>query len=207
LRGDTFWSSALAALALTAAAGCGGGGQGNEPPTPAGAIPLRSGMTLGRAVFPIGNTPEGGQGQTIDGVPCNLGAEDYHIHLHLSLWVDGEQIAIPAGVGFKDPIEENGIVVDGVCLYELHTHDASGIIHVEAPEPRTYTLGQLFRVWGRPLETGGVAGFAGPVAVYVDGARYEGDPRGIVFADHQQIALVVGAPPASLPVYAFPSGL
>ena len=196
------------ALAI-ALAGCGGGGMGvpGEAPAPPGTVQLRSGTTLGRSVFPIGNTPEGGQGQTVDGVPCNLGAEDYHIHLHLSLWVDGEQIAIPAGVGFKDPVEENGIVVDGVCLYELHTHDASGIVHVEAPEPRTYTLGQLFRVWGRPLEPNNVAGFAGPVSVYVNGARSEGDPRGIVFADHQQIALVVGPPPAALPVYAFPSGL
>lgn len=210
MRRNTRWLSALTALLVMGTMGCGGGsgsGASDDPPAPPGAIRLRSGMTLGRAVFPIGNTQDGGQGQTIDGVPCNLGDETYHIHLHLSLWVNGEQIAIPAGLGFKDPIEQNGIVVDGICLYELHTHDASGILHVEAPEPRAYTLGQVFRVWGRPLESDNVAGFAGPVTVYVNGAPFDGDPRALVLAAHQQIALVVGAPPPALPVYAFPEGL
>jgi hypothetical protein len=31
----------------------------------------------------------------------------------------------------------------------LHTHDSSGIIHVESPLSRTFLLGDFFAVWGR----------------------------------------------------------
>lgn len=209
MTGRNRWGFVAAlAFVLAGIAGCGGGGSGgsNDPPAPPGSIRLTPGMTLGRSVFPIGNTEQGGQGQTVAGVPCNLGDETFHIHLHLSLWVNGEQLAIPAGLGFKDPVEENGIVVDGICLYEIHTHDATGIIHVEAPAPRSYTLGQLFQVWGRPLGLDNVAGFTGPVGVYVNGTLREGDPNALPLGAHDQIALVVGAPPSALPVYVLPSG-
>lgn len=197
--------AAALTIALAAIAGCGGGGSSGTP-VPPGAIRLTPGTVLGRSVFPIGNTEQGGQGQTVAGVPCSLGDETFHIHFHLSLWVNGEQIAIPGGVGFKDPIEENGIVTDGICLYELHTHDATGIIHVEAPAPRSYTLGQLFQVWGRPLEANHVAGFIGPVRVFVNGTPVDGDPNALPLVAHAQIALVVGTPPPALPTYVLPSG-
>ncbi|HEX9235017.1 MAG TPA: hypothetical protein VF972_01920 [Actinomycetota bacterium] len=33
-------------------------------------------------------------------------------------------------------------------LTSIHTHDATGIIHIESPTPRTFTLGEFFDVWG-----------------------------------------------------------
>ena len=35
----------------------------------------------------------------------------------------------------------------------LHTHDASGIVHIESPDKRDYTLGQFFDVWGVRLSS------------------------------------------------------
>lgn len=36
----------------------------------------------------------------------------------------------------------------GSCFEPLHTHDASGIIHIEGPNPsQRYTLGDFFAVW------------------------------------------------------------
>ena len=61
-----------------------------------------------------------------------------HIHPHLDLYVDGHKVPVPAGIGI-DP---------AAGFAPLHTHDASGVIHVESPTVRTYTLGQLFAVWG-----------------------------------------------------------
>lgn len=209
-RTRTVFAAALPVL-LLGAGGCGGGGGSATPNDPVAPPPgttlLVPGTMVGKNVFPIGDTKQGGQGQDVDDIACDLGNETYHVHVHLSLFANGEQIAVPAGIGFKDPVEQNGVVGDGICLYGLHTHDATGIIHVEAGAPRDLTLGQFFDVWGRALSRTQVADYAGSVTVYVDGTLYQGDPRQLVFAPRQQITLVVGdAPPnaETLPVYAFP---
>lgn len=89
----------------------------------------------------------------------------------------------------------------------MHTHDATGIIHVESRDNRTYALGQFFDIWGQTLNAREVAGLKGAVRAYVDGKRYSGDPRSIVLSAHTQITLEVGAPFLPPPVYAFPAGL
>ena len=40
-------------------------------------------------------------------------------------------------------------VVGGSCFAWLHTHAADGVVHIESPTKRTYTLGNFFDVWGR----------------------------------------------------------
>jgi hypothetical protein len=131
-----------------------------------------------------------------------------HVHAHLSLFLKGAQIAIPYGIGIVRPFEvTNGFVGTGSGIYWLHTHDATGIIHVESPDNRTYTLGQFFDIWGQTLNAREVAGLTGVVRAYVDGKRYSGDPRGIVLSAHTQITLEVGAPFVPPPVYVFPAGL
>src|SRR5580704_17427768 len=64
-------------------------------------IQLVSGTTVGTPTFPEGDTPTGGQGHTIDGQYNCLkfvGGPGHH-HAHLSLFVDGQQLAIPRGMG------------------------------------------------------------------------------------------------------------
>ena len=59
---------------------------------------------------------------------------------------------VPAGVGIPGPQQVmDGFVEGGRCLYWLHTHDSTGVVHIESPVQRGYTLGQFFDVWGRPL--------------------------------------------------------
>ena len=75
---------------------------------------------------------------TVDGVSCDpVEATVFHIHAHLDLIVDYKFVTIPAGIGIK-PSE---------CLYWLHTHTTDGIIHIESPEQRTFTLDQFIKVW------------------------------------------------------------
>lgn len=62
-----------------------------------------------------------------------------HIHQHLDLFVDGRRVPVPADVG---------ISATGGFLAPIHTHDASGVIHVESSTRRAFTLGELFDVWG-----------------------------------------------------------
>jgi hypothetical protein len=163
-------------------------------------------MTVGDSAFAPGNTPQGGQGDPVGSVSCIGDTIAYHIHAHVSLFVRGKQLAIPRAIGAVDPVMANGFVVGARCLYWLHTHDASGVVHIEPPMQTDLTLGQLFDIWGQPLSTTGVAGYQGTLAVFVNGERYTGDPRAITFASHQQITLQVDTPLVVPPVYIFPDG-
>ena len=60
-------------------------------------IELIRATSMGRSVYPIGNTPLGGQGQAISGISCISGPAPNHLHAHLSLFLRGEQIEIPQG--------------------------------------------------------------------------------------------------------------
>jgi hypothetical protein len=160
-------------------------------------------------MFEPGDTPRGGHGQTIDGIEgSSQEMLKVHVHAHLALFNKGQQIAIPYGIGIVRPFQAtNGFVGMGQGIYWLHTHDATGIIHVESPDDRTYTLGQFFDIWGQPLTTTEVAGLKGAVHAFVDGKPYTGNPRGIVLGAHTQITLEVGTPVVRPPAYVFPAGL
>ena len=196
-------------LALSLAVACGSDKSTTEPPPPPPPAPdtvqLVIGDVVGTATFPDGNTAQGGQGDPVDGVACDNSTPNYHIHVHLSLYVDGKQIAIARAVGVTDPQVVDNFVLAGSCFYWLHTHDATGIIHVEPPISAQLTLGQFFDIWGQPLSKTEVAGYQGAVTVLVDGEEYTGDPRAIAFEAHKQIALEVGTPLVTPDFYLFPA--
>lgn len=79
------------------------------------------------------------------------GHQDIEVHIHpeLSIFVDGELEIIPANIG-----------IEGVCMAEIHTHDVSGIIHVETADRQRLsqiTLQDFFTVWGEEVEREGFA--------------------------------------------------
>ena len=168
-------------------------------------IQLADGQNLGAPFFKpkYPDTATGGHGQTIDGVAC--GTQEYatlHVHTHLAIFNNGKQLQVPKWIGFA-PNPAGG------CLYWIHTHDASGLVHLEAPsiEPPQggrYTLGMLFDIWGQPLQRDDVAGIVGTVTAYVNGQKYDGDLNAIPLGAHQQIVLAIGTPPSPAPNYAFP---
>ncbi|HEX6534714.1 MAG TPA: Ig-like domain-containing protein [Gemmatimonadaceae bacterium] len=171
---------------------------------------LSEGERIGDSTFAPGDGPNGGQGDPVGSVPCaaDAGQPVEHRHSHLTLIANGQQIAIPLAIGVMNPIyNDTNEAFAGTCFYWLHTHDQTGIIHVEPFEGgHTFTLGDFFDIWGQPLTASGVAGYSGSVAAYVDGKRFTGDPRSIVLADHQQITLEVGAPLVAPPIYTWPNG-
>jgi hypothetical protein len=123
----------------------------------------------------------------------------YHIHAHLSVFVGGTQVAVPARLG---------LTAD--CIAFLHTHDQRGIIHVEAPARHTYTLGDFFQVWGQPLSRDRLldqpAQEGHEVIAYVDGARFDGAPESVQLRNKEQIVLEYGPPFMDPPTYTFPRG-
>lgn len=187
--------------------------QANATPTPgpnasSKPIQLANGQTNGtkfiKQKYP--DTAQGGRGPAVDGVGCG-GMEygTYHVHPHLAIFYKGKQMQVPQYIGFAPNLA-------GGCLYWIHTHDASGIIHIEAPEINPpqggpYTLGMVFDIWGQPLNRNNVAGLIGPVTAYVNGSVYTSDLRSIPLGAHQQIVLEIGTPLVPPPNYAFPAGV
>jgi hypothetical protein len=157
-------------------------------------------------------TAQGGRGMatgaTVDGIACQASEQvAYHIHAHLTIYVSGARQVVPAGIGIPGPQQVvNGFVEGGKCLYWLHTHDTTGVIHVESPVQRIYTLGQFFDIWGRPLSGSEVGRATGRVTVFLNGQRFAGDPRSIKLTPHAVIQLDVGKVVPSQG-FTFPAGL
>ena len=147
-------------------------------------------------------------GQTVDGIQCQTSEQvAYHIHAHLAIFVDGQPQVVPYGVGIPDPQVDNSsgepFVGGGSCFYWLHTHTTDGVIHIESPDKRTYTLGNFFHIWGQTLSSSQVGSHTGTVVAYVNGQRYTGDPSQIPLTAHAVIQLNVGTDVAPRP-YTFP---
>jgi hypothetical protein len=80
---------------------------------------------------------------------------------HLSILVNNEPQRVPLYLGASRQPPTH-------CFYAIHTHDASGRIHVTPAAPGTFTLGELFQIWGQPLSNTNVAGITGlPVEIFV----------------------------------------
>jgi hypothetical protein len=133
----------------------------------------------------------------IDGIKCEPEHLESHYHAHLTLLRDGKQVKVPALIG---------IDLQHQCLYWLHTHDATGIMHIESPDKRTYTLGQFFDVWHKALSRTQANGLKGKLKVFIGNQAYTGDPRSIVLKPHELITIEMGktVPP---PSFQFPPGL
>ncbi len=136
---------------------------------------------------------------TVDGIQCNTHEQLlFHIHAHLTILVNGTPQQIPYGIGVPgaqvQTTPQGPFVTSGACFSWLHTHAPDGIIHIESPIQRTYTLGDFFDIWGQPLSGHAVGPALGHVTAFYNGKLYEGNPRNIPLNRHAQVQLDVGAP-------------
>lgn len=142
-------------------------------------------------------SPAGRSGRPVAGVSCGRPGIAFHIHVHLSVYVSGLLRPIPATIGMVAPYEkptESGPFYNAhTCYYELHTHAQDGVIHAEAPSPRTFTLGQFFALWGQRLTRHRVGSELGPTRVYVDGRLTAVPPSTIPLRNRSVIQIDVGA--------------
>ena len=151
-------------------------------------------------------------GQRVDGISCDNHEQLlYHIHAHLTIFANGSPRQVPAGIGIPGSQTQNTPqgpeAVGGTCIYWLHTHAPDGIIHIESPIHRTYTLGDFFDEWGQPLGPGQVGPATGHVTALYNGQVYQGNPRDIPLTKHAQIQLEVGSPLVGPEKITWPSGL
>jgi len=207
-------------------AGCGSSGGGGSSKTTSASPPKKStssgGVELGPAFGSFASLP-GAQNTpppwtADDGAPLKgrltamglkpLSAEGtvIHIHQHLDIFVNGAKVTVPALIGISSAQQ---------FISDLHTHDTSGIIHVESATASSYSLGQFFGVWGLPLsatQIGSLKTGGGKVLkAWVNGKPVGADPTRIVLASHEEIVIAYGTPaqmPKSVPSsYPFPAGL
>jgi hypothetical protein len=147
----------------------------------------------------------------VNGISCDtLEGTIVHIHVHVAIFINGEEQQIPFGIGIGQPwtvsdSDEGPFVDDGSCFYWIHTHTDDGIIHIESPVRRRFTLGDFFAIWQEPLSATQVGPAQGQVIAYVNGQRSDTNPPDIPLLPHEQIQLDVGGdvPPYQ---FAFPQG-
>ncbi len=161
---------------------------------------------------PLTGTATKATGQKVDGIGCDTSEQVlFHIHAHLTLFVNGQARQVPAGIGIPDAKAQNTpqgpFIGSGKCFYWLHTHAADGIVHTESPIHRTYTLGNFFDEWGQPLGPDQVGPAKGHVTALYNGKVYQGNPRNIPLNAHAQIQLEVGTPLVGPESITWPSGL
>jgi hypothetical protein len=198
--------------------------------SPAAALPLAPLSTLGTVQpapaagalgpegvpVPVGaalvGTATATTGQTVDGIGCSAGEQTlFHIHAHLTIFVNGSARQVPAAIGIPGAqatsTPQGQFIQNGTCFYWLHTHAADGIIHIESPVHRIYTLGDFFDEWGQPLGPDQVGPASGHVVAIYNGHVYTGNPRDIPLNAHAQIQLEVGTPLVAPEQITFPNGL
>ncbi len=112
-----------------------------------------------------------------------------HFHVHIDIFVNGKKVEVPALVGINP---------GAGYLTELHTHDGRGVIHIEAQNSRDFTVGQFFAEWAVYLDSHSIGGYSG-MTWYLNGKQQTVNPATLVFKPHQEIAFVVGTPPAKIP--------
>jgi hypothetical protein len=143
---------------------------------------------------------------TVSGITCDaLESTLFHIHVHLAIFFDGQEQLVPFGVGVGQPwvvtdSARGPFARDGSCFYWLHTHTGDGVVHIESPVRRRFTLGEFFAIWQEPLSATQVGPATGPVIVYVNGTRDDTDPAEITLTSHARIQLDVGQ---DVPPYPF----
>jgi hypothetical protein len=128
-----------------------------------------------------------------------------HIHQHIDIFVDGKSVTVPKDIGIN---------YDERFISPLHTHDRTGVIHVESDKVQDFTLGQFFDVWGVRLTKDCLGGYCAKgsekLRVFSNGKPVTGDPRRLVLSAHQEIAIVYGPEKSSVVVpssYKFDEGL
>lgn len=191
-----------------------------------------------------GDTAAGnnGNGDTCDTSMTSEPKSGFHSHAFVGIIYNGTEVALPQAIGIENPVEPTKgnpshpydymEVENATCMFHVHTHDFSGLVHVEVPEipydstyqslPSYANLQTLLDEWGATLSaTGLTAGsntLSGAVSVYsgapsgkdsggndlVNSYTLAGSPSSVMLAHHNAVWIVIGAPPAAgLPQVSF----
>jgi len=165
----------------------------------------------------VGATPASGF-PAIDGMSCAPTQEPaaststYSTHAFVGIYYGGAEYALPQAIGMNAPTEpiasghpnDNYEIESSSCEYNVHTHDYTGLVHIEdarypqststtSPLPYAPTLQTLFDVWGvqitgAGLSVPGQAPLSGPVSMYYGSPGADVGPHGAPVTDAYTLA-------------------
>jgi hypothetical protein len=109
-----------------------------------------------------------------------------HHHVQLDIYVDGQPVEVPANIGLSQQ-----------AASPLHTHDPTGLVHVESADPNFQpVLGQFMDVWGPYMTTTCLGDTCNDgdrqLRVFVNGDRYTGDPTLLPLTDQLVVVVTFG---------------
>ena len=162
----------------------GGGGNGAVDPRK-----LPGMLTLTEAPWPA----NGNANQALtraDDIGLPAGGGNYHVHALLQVYINGTKETVPAGIGFC------GSGSNLAACASMHTHDNSGIMHMEASRRFPFTMGDFFNVWGVLLTQHCIGpycdGSGRTLRVYLNGKPYVGDPTQLPLTQHEDVVVTYG---------------
>ncbi|MGH9989380.1 MAG: hypothetical protein ACREAS_02995, partial [Nitrososphaera sp.] len=126
----------------------------------------------------------------IDGIECDRVEHlTFHTHTQLNMTINNQSYSVPAGIG----------IIQDYCIYWLHTHDNSGLIHIESPIQREFSLGQFLRIWNKFNSSDTVLqnitnnNVNGTLLVYINGTQMNNntDYRDVALKDGSNISLII----------------
>ena len=194
-------------------------------PTPSGAAGAPSGSPAGVASSPGAASPGGPPALLWPAPPdplertvaAGLGPapQEYgfnHVHAHLDVFVDGQEIVVPAGIGIniKDPEvkyfdDDAAHMAASRCAASRASRHSTRMTRRESSTPNPGKRSPIPSASSSPSGGSSSARPASrtmrttPIAVYVGGELSKGDPRAIELTDQKVIVVVVGTPPAVIP--------
>ncbi len=125
-----------------------------------------------------------------------------HIHQHLDIIINGQAVPVPAEIG-----------IGSSFISPIHTHDTSGVLHVESPVVKDFKLSQFFQEWGVDFNNNCIgtncADATHKLVVGVNGSPVS-DVTNIVLKAHDEIEVWYGNKtdsPTFIKNYNFPTGL
>lgn len=135
--------------------------------------------------------------QPIDNVYCDqLEGSVEHIHAHLTIYIEGNPVSLPANVG----IPTNPQSGQATCFYWLHVHsNTPGIIHIEAPTKGPFVLGQFLDEWNQGFQN---LSFPSQLlldsgwTIWINGQPYHGSLNSVPLSAHNLITLAYNSPNA-----------
>jgi hypothetical protein len=112
----------------------------------------------------------------------------YHVHAQLNVYINGKQTTVPANLGI-DP--------QGRFISPIHTHDTSGVVHMESTKYYPFTLGEFINVWGVYFTNNQLGAYktgnGNVLQLWVDGKQIA-DPVNYKMKPHDVMILGYGKP-------------
>jgi hypothetical protein len=118
----------------------------------------------------------------------SLSEEVLHHHVQLSIFVDGNPVTVPGSVGYSPELS---------IFSPLHTHDATGLVHIESADANFQpVLGQFMDVWGVYMTDACLGADCADgdrqLRLYVNGDEYTGDPTLLPLTDMLSVVITFG---------------